>query len=479
MKNSQLIKLLKTFTSKEIIQFGEFISSPYFNKKKNIIKLYKEIKKAYPKFEQGNLTKEKLFSSIYPGRKYNDSTLRLLIHLLYEKARRFLAQSRFDKEIYENKADLINELYDRKLFKESIKEIEKAISELDKTEIKDSNYFRYKHIFENYKLYCLRRMKQDKFDKFIDESSMETPFKYLTYYYFSKLLVFYNIALNTKNLVNIDIKTDLFEKILSYFEYELFDDSPFIQIHYNLVMINKTNDEKYFYIAKNILQKNERFLPPLPLYSVYVSLENFCSRKIMAGEKHFLREFFDILKLHLENKIYRAEPSMSRGFFQNILRTATKLKEFNWADNFIETYKNELHTEIREVVSCYCRAYLEAEKNNFEKSLEYLSTLKTDELFLKIDSKVLQARIYYELDWYDILNSALDSIRYFLKTEKFIPKKRKLTCSNFTKFLRSLNNARLKKDEMKIIKLRDEIKKTEALECKDWLIKKVEELEAA
>ena len=70
MKNSQIIKLLRTFDPKEIRRFSEFISSPYFNKNKNVIKLYEVIRKAYPDFEQEKFTKENVFSKIFPGKKY-------------------------------------------------------------------------------------------------------------------------------------------------------------------------------------------------------------------------------------------------------------------------------------------------------------------------------------------------------------------------------------------------------------------------
>jgi len=78
MENSQLIKLLKTFDTKEIKRFSEFISSPYFNKNKNVIKLYEVVIKAYPDFEK--ITRENIFFKLFPGKKYNGNTLRVLTH---------------------------------------------------------------------------------------------------------------------------------------------------------------------------------------------------------------------------------------------------------------------------------------------------------------------------------------------------------------------------------------------------------------
>ena len=224
--------------------------------------------------------------------------------------------------------------------------------------------------------------------------------------------------------------------------------------------------------------KYEKDIAPLRLFDIYINLENYCRRKIRAGEKHFRREFFEILKLDLEKEnLQGLNHILSQNFYKNILQNAAELKEFEWADEFIESYKNELRTDYREAVYCYCKAYLEAEKNNYEKSLDYLAKLKTDEVYLKIDLKLLQARLYYELNEYDVLVSAIDSIRHFLKDNKFIAENRRSQLSMFVRFLSALNNAQLKKEEFKIMELKENIQKAEDLQWKDWFVKKVEELE--
>ena len=477
MKNSQLIKLLKTFNPKDIIKFSEFITSPFFNKNTNVIKLYDAIRKAYPNFEQEKLTKENLFSSIFPGRKFNDNTLRLLIHYLYEKAKEFITHSRLRKETFRYTEVLLNELLDRQLYNESGKTLKKVIFELGKSDYKDAEYFQYKFVMEYEKLYYFQKIHQSKYEKYFTKSNIETPFKNLTNYFFLKVLTFYSIVLNTKILYNIDIDTVLFEKLFSNFDYELFNDSPLIQIYYNIILVLTTDEEKYFYTIKELMLKHEKSLVPMRLYDIYINLENYCRRNIRAGVIKFKREFFEIMKLDLEKKIYKVEPYMSQNFYKNILQNAAELKEFEWANNFIESYKDELRADYREAVYCYCKAFIEAEKNNFEKSLDYLSTLKTDELYLKIDVKLLQARLYYELNEYDGLNSAIDTTRHFLKSNKFIAENRRVQFSTFIKFLSALNNARLKKDEYKTKELKENILKAEELQWKDWFVKKVEELE--
>lgn len=477
MKSNQLIKLLKTFTPKEIKKFSEFISSPYFNTNRNVIKLFDIIKKDYPDFKQEKVTKENIFSKLFPGEKYNDNTLRLLIHYLHENAKEFITINRLKKENFRYTEGLLNEQLDRQLYDEAEKTLKKVILELEKLEYEESDHFQYKFIMQYEKLYYLQLIHQGKYEKYFTKSNIEEPFKNLTNYFFTKVFTFYNVILNTKILYKIDIDTFLFEKLFSTFDKELFSDSPLIQIYYNIIKVLTTDEEKYFYTIKDLVLKHEKSLSPMRLNDIYINLENYCRRKIRAGEKHFQREFFEILKLDLEKKIYMYDQYMPQKFYKNILHNAVELREFDWADNFLESYKNELRSDYREAIYGYCKAYIEAEKSNFEKSLEYLSTLRPDELFMKIDLKLLQARLYYELNEYDVLKSAIDSIRHSLKDNKFIAENRRTQYSTFIRILSALNNAQLKKDELKIYELKEKILKADDLQWKDWFVRKVEELE--
>ncbi|MBK9332694.1 MAG: hypothetical protein IPM96_09925 [Ignavibacteria bacterium] len=59
MLKSSLLEIIRTFTKQELIKFEDFVRSPYFNKKENVINLFLEIKKYSPDYENENLKKEK------------------------------------------------------------------------------------------------------------------------------------------------------------------------------------------------------------------------------------------------------------------------------------------------------------------------------------------------------------------------------------------------------------------------------------
>ena len=62
MLKSSLLEILRTFSKQELIKFEDFVRSPYFNKKENVVKLFLEIKKYAPEFESENLDKEKVYN---------------------------------------------------------------------------------------------------------------------------------------------------------------------------------------------------------------------------------------------------------------------------------------------------------------------------------------------------------------------------------------------------------------------------------
>jgi hypothetical protein len=62
MQNTRLIELLRTFKEKELLGLEDLISSKFFNKNEQLIKLFAEIKKYFPDFESDELTKQNLFT---------------------------------------------------------------------------------------------------------------------------------------------------------------------------------------------------------------------------------------------------------------------------------------------------------------------------------------------------------------------------------------------------------------------------------
>ncbi|MBK8553142.1 MAG: hypothetical protein IPL53_19615 [Ignavibacteria bacterium] len=115
----------------------------------------------------------------------------------------------------------------------------------------------------------------------------------------------------------------------------------------------------------------------------------------------------------------------------------------------------------------------EFEVNNFNDSLELLSKISLDELYMKFDVKVLQIMIYYETNSIEALISSMEAFRHFLVNNKLLPENKKETYTNFHKYLNKLILLNNKKDLNELERMRSVISGDIKIVNKEWIIKKM------
>jgi len=475
---SNLLEIFRKFSSKELKEFGEYVRSPFFNKNQSIIKLYEYLKKQYPEFDGKKVEKEYLYMKLFPGSRYNDGFMRTIMFNLAQLAEDYIAYCNYKSNTFSVKRHLAVELNSRdlrKLFEKNMREIN---SMLDKVDVKDGDFYYNRFYMEYENLYYLSKLHFDKNEKFIYKTGIHNIFNHITYFYLIRVLKFYLYVLNTKNIYKVDYKTDIIEDILKGFKPALYKDVPLINIYYNLLMLYiKEEDESYFFKLKGLTGKLDD-LPYDEKVETYINLENYCKRKIRYGKKNFAGELFEIYKQELENKCYIIMGVMPHKLYKNIVDTALRLNEIDWAQKFIEDYKKEMPEVHKENTYLYCKGIIEFYLKNFEKALEIMSKVKYDEIYHKAEMKCLIMAIYYELNIEDTLLASLDSFRHFLTNDKYIPDDRKLNYLNFIRFLKKLNNLKngnnVNSADIKLFKV--SIENDEHLHSKDWFINKTSEL---
>lgn len=477
MHNSNLIESFKTFSPQEIKEFSEFVTSPFFNKNINVIKLFEIIRKNYPDLDSPKLEKETVYKKIFPGKPYKDSTIRLLMFYLYEVVEKFLAYGHFAKNNITYTESLLRELNIRGLHKEFEKNIEKINKEIEDIPFKDENFYMYRFIFRHEYLNYASNFMDGKYEKLIGKDDIEFVANNLTYYYLIRILKFYSIALNIMLLYNIKIETSIFENITQNFNPDAFKDVPMIGIYFNAIMILlKPEEEEYYYKLKKLVFENEASLENTTLSDLFINLENYCHRKGRAGENKFYKEALEIYKAEINNGGCFVNGIMPYPLYNSYVVTACYLKEFDDAAEFIEKYKETLGRENRDGYFNYSMAFLENSKGNYEKALEYLSKVKMDELYMKMDVRVLQSKIYYELQWHMPLQSLMDTFKKTVQNNKLMPEFRKTYYLQYIRYLNQLNNLKQKSDMNKVEEMKYQLEADEFFPNKQWIIEKTKEI---
>ena len=476
MNKSSLIEAIKTFSPKEMKEFAEFVNSPFFNKNVNVVNLFEIIRKNYPDFESSKIEKEKVFAKLFPGKPFKDSTLRLLMYYLYELVEKFLSYNRFNNDMLRQKDNLLDELFDRKLFKDFEKTIEEANRELESFKVRDTGYFRNRYVFAEHSLNYLAEIYMGKYEKYLTKDNIQLFSDNITYFYLISVLKYYAITLNTMYLYNVNVDTTVFENIIKNFNISQFENVTLINIYYRVILLFlKPDDESNYYKLKELVINREDEIG-VAIGDLYINLENYCVRSLRKGNQKFLKESFDIYELELTKGTYTHHGIMPSSFFTSFVVTACQLKEFDRLRKFISDYTDELHPDSREVYYYYSLAYLEYEQENFEKALEFLAKSKPEEVYLKMDLRILQSRIYYSLNWNIPLQSLLDTFKKTLQNNKYMTDSRKEQYNSFIRYTNQMNNIRYKNDRASADQMLDELKNNEYFTYKPWVVKEAEKL---
>ena len=142
MINSKLIDLVSKIPKRQFKRLQEFLESPYFNKRKELIALYHFLASFQYDFEQENFKKKKAFAFIYgKNAAYDDKEMGYLMSQLTQLINDFLAheQLRNDDML---KSQILMPLYNDWDLEKSFSEIlKKANKYQQKRKGKDSDYY--------------------------------------------------------------------------------------------------------------------------------------------------------------------------------------------------------------------------------------------------------------------------------------------------------------------------------------------------
>ena len=137
----------------------------------------------------------------------------------------------------------------------------------------------------------------------------------------------------------------------------------------------------------------------------------------------------------------------------------------------------ELSEDYRIDTYNLCMALYYFGKKEFEHSLKYINKVQYEDPFYFLQIKALTLQIYYELNLYDTLASAIDSYKHYLKEKTSFPEGYKNKHKNFVNIVNKLLKSKSREDSNENSKL--SLNSEEFMDSlkKEWLLEKIEEIE--
>ena len=465
MENSKLFRLLKSLTKVEMRELEKFISSPYFSRGRDCTDFYRIIKTGWPEFQGEEISKRSVYEKLYPGTIYGDkrskSVLSTLSSELYLLTMEYLAYSKLKSDERAKKLLLLRNLLDKELYREFDAAYKETITDDTLNENSErrgsaGNFlesFRLNYIYNEY---AWKRSDMEELYKGLLRTTNDAlAFAMITAY---KFMDTKDTAAVTFNIKTGETFADILlgaldnRKMLAGLKEHYPELYPFISANHLVYMMNRNksmaDDEslQYYRKLKQTMELDPDAFGHREKYMLYQALENYMAIRLEHNqqEKESYAELFDIYKHSLKQGVYKIskENNIEPTVFRNILMTACDMNEFDWAEGFIEKYSSELPAEFAESMKNHAYGTLYFNKGEFEKALKFIANIKYDYLRHKIDVKVLQFKIFYELGEYEPAFSILDTLRHYISSSEEIAQLVRTRCSGFIKYAGELLRAR-------------------------------------
>ncbi len=464
MLGSQLLELVKSLDKRDMRELRKVVRSPYFNQRDDVSQLFDCIDKTLNS-RLPDLSKEKIFEKIYPNQKYDDVLIRQLMSYLYKVIQKYLITEGVLQNEMESQLYLTHALRQRNADRIVEKQLNDSLEIIEKQGFKNAkyHYLKYKLHTENYDY--LNSKKRNIGDS-LQEQSEELDFFYISESLRQACIISaqQTISKQVYNQLFIDV---VVERVMQMNNIPISVSAYF----YALNTLNKPEKEEYFHQLKEIIVNNSFAFPENELRDLYIVATNYCIRRLNQGEKIFGKEALELYLSRLENNVLLENGVLPIYTYKNILTAALKSEEYEWAERFLYDFKQYLPEKERENIFQYNLALFYFRTGKYSEAMTLLQKVNLNDVLYNLDARRLLARIYYDLDEINALQSLIESSKVYLHRQKGIGYHHDMY-TNFFRFLEKMMKMDMKKAEARLI-LRGEVEGTQLLAEREWLLQKL------
>lgn len=474
MQSSKISILLRAFNSHEFLLFKKFITSPYYNTKKEVILLYEYL---YSNFKKDKTfgTKEGAFQFIFPEKPYNKEKIIRLSSELVGLIQQFFINQEIRYDEFISKKLYIDSLGKRSLSDLFFSESKKLVDQLESSP--------NQNIYTQLDLHLLSSNMHFYHDQLVsskDLSRLITAQKKLdTFYLLSKLKISCE-TICLQNTFNEHFEIPLLENVKELAQKWNQENNLFNLYLEALKNIQDTKDTQSFQNFKTLFFQNHSLLSKNEQLSLLLLILNINGMNINYGKSSDIQGQLDLYKQGLENKILIINNRITPESFTNIVVLALHLNEFKWAEGFIKKYSSYLSESLREACITFCKGNIAFKRGEYEEAIHLLWNCKFDQLSFDIRTKSITIRALSELfnqspDKYEFCIGQILTIEKYIRRKKELSDQKSNAYLNFIKTTKKILNLKRKNkfNENEIDKLKVKIANEENIIAKKWLLEKL------
>lgn len=475
MQSSKTIELLRQLDSRTLTRFGEYLHSPYFNKHPLLTALGDYLLKEAPAFKNiSKLQKERVYKNILPSESFDNKNFHRLNSQFLQLLYNFLMDDTWQEKKQERGILLLEQI--RKLsLEKQYHQLKKTHEDLlSKQDLQSSDYYE-----SYYKFY----REQDSF--FVAEGgrvyddNLQLGNHFLDcFFILEKLKVACDMA-NRNKVIKAHYQWSIIDELEPYLLAKMPDFPPIIQIYYTIFKMLCSEDEsaEILYVQlKKLLTEFAKDFNKKDIMETYSYALNYTISQINKKGALYLEEALNLYLYLVHCEAIFVDGHLMPQEYKNIVTLGLRLEKYDWTENFIEKYKKKLPFDADNNVYKYNLAFLQYSKGDYHQALQTLHNIDFINPTYYIGTKIMQLKIFYELNESEAFYSLIDACLSYLQRSKTLADYQKKSTTNLMRFSKKLYKIKEEKsivgtDKTKaaVEKLQAELHAAAAVANKDWL----------
>lgn len=471
MVNNKLIQLFQTFETADFRRFREYLQSPFFNKREDLVELYAVLEALAPEFHPEKVTKEKIWKSFAPGRKLDNKELTYLLSFLFKHAENYLAVSLFEEDETTRGTFIMARHLETGLLKHYRSAHRQTVKQHLAKPVHDAEWHLKAWRLADAEVHHFYRSKSRK-----PNVAMEEAGTHLDAFYLDKKLEMGSEVLNLNQILQAGMDTRFIDELRGFLDNR---DNREPSVRIRLLLLNvllDPEDEASFQVLIKLLPQTPPLFSPDRVQGIFAHAQNFCIRRIKTGDLRYQETLLDIYKTSLASGVMYEEGYLNPWNFKNVVSIALKLSQFEWTQSFIQQQQQYLRPEFRENAIAYNLANLHFHQQEYKPALKSLMSVEFSDVFYALDTRRMMLMIYFEQEEEEAFLSLVSSFRTFLRRNKIISRQNKAAYKNFVDALARIFRARESGNTQRMKQLATKIQQTSPLVEGEWLLSKLSDL---
>lgn len=488
--NNDLIALLRTLTKDEFKKLGLYLRSKYFGYRNSLSILLIELKRFHPLYTHIHCTKELLYARVYPGKTFNEDSMRDLLSSLTHAITRFLVFEQIKEDF------IVNHLFAKELRLRNLprlleKKLYQAEEALDNNTGIDCDYFllRYKLQAErfNYDMVYSNITSRKSILKQTEEIKKFTT--YVIIHSMLEILASYIALIIQFEKYGTNFADQYLHQSIIQFPtdklYALVKNSRYayiLNVYISMMKaFKKRGGLKVYEHYRDTVYKHQKKLS-FDEMSFHVSRMISCcilGAKYGSSRKFFNSELVKLYDQFLKNEYFKDNKNkyIPPNLFRAIILHAAMMGKMTWLNKIIHQYSVALHPNDRENLQLFAQALYYYHSSQAGEALQSIAKMKITYFIFKYDIYNLKLRIFYEQGLYQEALELLHTYKQFLRTDSMMQGSRKVFHKKFVLYMEKLIRIAegSKKDEPGLLVQR--LENSDTIVNKEWLIEKLKQCE--